>query len=203
MGEMSKQVLHVGCGHRQSGARLPPALSGPDWREVRLDIDPSAKPDLLGSMTAMPAVADASMDAVYSSHNIEHLHDHEVPLALAEFLRVLKPDGFAVITCPDLQTAAEWIAQDRLTDVAYQSPAGPITPLDILYGYRPFLKAGNPWMLHKTGFTLKTLVGTLRQHGFAAAAGKRRTAAFDLWVVASKTALDEAALRALALRVLP
>ena len=44
----------------------------------------------------------ASVDAVFSSHNIEHLYPHEVPLALKEFMRVLKPDGFVLMTCPDL-----------------------------------------------------------------------------------------------------
>ena len=37
------------------------------------------------------AVQDASVDAVFPSHNIEYLYSHEVPLALAEFIeRVLK-----------------------------------------------------------------------------------------------------------------
>jgi ubiquinone/menaquinone biosynthesis C-methylase UbiE len=56
-------------------------------------------------MTDMSAVADASVDAIFSSHNIEHLYPHEVPVALGEFLRVLKPDGFAIITWGTLQAA--------------------------------------------------------------------------------------------------
>ena len=77
-------------------------------------------------MTSMVAVADQSVDAVFSSHNIEHLYPHEIPLAVAEFLRVLKMDGFAVITCPDLQSVAVLVAQDKLTEPAYVSPAGPL-----------------------------------------------------------------------------
>ena len=83
------------------------------------------------------------MDAVWSSHNVEHLYPHEVPVALAEFRRVLKPEGFAIVTCPDLQAVAELVAQDKLTQPAYQSPSGPISPLDILYGHRPALALGN------------------------------------------------------------
>jgi len=45
-------------------------------------------------MLDMPAVADGSVDAIYSSHNIEHLYPDEIPVALKEFLRVLKPEGF-------------------------------------------------------------------------------------------------------------
>ena len=59
---------------------------------------------MVGSITQMDAVETASMDAIFSSHNLEHLHAHEVPVAMAEFIRVLKPKGYMVITCPDLQT---------------------------------------------------------------------------------------------------
>ena len=45
-------------------------------------------------MTDMPAVEDAYVDAVFSSHNIEHLYAHEVAEALSEFKRVLNEDGF-------------------------------------------------------------------------------------------------------------
>jgi len=44
------------------------------WKEIRLDIDPANAPDILGTMLDMPAVADGSVDAIYSSHNIEHLY---------------------------------------------------------------------------------------------------------------------------------
>ena len=37
-------------------------------------------------MMDMLAVADASVDAVFFSHNIEHLHPHEAPPELKEFL---------------------------------------------------------------------------------------------------------------------
>ena len=91
----------------------------------------------------MSAVDDEYCDAVFSSHNIEHLYPHDVPVALGEFLRILKPQGIAVITCPDLQSVCELVAQDKLTDTAYQSPAGPIAPIDILYGYRRSMAQGN------------------------------------------------------------
>ena len=72
----------------------------------------------------MSAIEDAFVDAVFSSHNIEHLFVHEIPAALAEFKRVLTPDGFVIITCPDLQEVAKLIAEDKLLEPAYTSPAG-------------------------------------------------------------------------------
>ena len=123
--------LHVGCGPKRKD-QTTRAFNSPDWNELRLDIDPSVQPDIIGTMTDMSALADASVDAIFSSHNIEHLYPHEVPLALAEFKRVLKADGFVVITCPDLQSVCALVAQDKLLEPAYTAPAGPIAPLDIL-----------------------------------------------------------------------
>ena len=192
-----KNLLHVGCGPQRID-RTTAGFRTPEWRETRLDIDESVQPDVTGTMTDMSAVATHSMDAIFSSHNIEHLYPHEVPVALAEFNRVLKSDGFAVITCPDLQSVCALVAQDRLTEPAYVSPAGPITPLDILYGHRPPMARGNLFMAHRCGFTRKVLEGTLRASGFASVVTLARPAAFDLWAVASKSVRSEAALRALA-----
>ncbi|NEX17192.1 MAG: SAM-dependent methyltransferase [Halochromatium sp.] len=192
------RVLHIGCGTKTK-QQTTAGFNRPDWEEIRLDIDPAVKPDIVGSMTDMQAVPAASMDALFSSHNIEHLYAHEVPIALAEFLRVLKADGFAVITCPDLQSVSALIAADKLTEPAYQSPAGPIMPLDILYGHRPQLAAGNLYMAHKCGFTERVLVATLQQAGFKTVASLGRgTPHFDLWALASKTERDEEAMRRLA-----
>jgi len=192
-----KTFLHVGCGINRKD-KTTASFGGPDWRELRLDIDPGVDPDIVGTMTNMNALADESVDAIFSSHNIEHLYPHEAPLALAEFLRVMKPEGFAVITCPDLQAVAALVADDKLTDIAYISPAGPIAPLDVLYGFRPQLAAGNLFMAHHCGFTEKVLNAALVGAGFKSVVSLRRTVAFDLWAIASKNALAQADLRVLA-----
>jgi ubiquinone/menaquinone biosynthesis C-methylase UbiE len=139
------------------------------------------------------------VDAIFSSHNIEHLYPHEVPVALAEFVRILKPDGFLVVTCPDLQSVCALVAEDKLIDPAYTAPAGPIAPLDILYGRRPSLARGNLFMAHRCGFTQKVLTGTLHAHGFAHAVSMKRGHPFyDLWALATKHPVDETTLRQLA-----
>ena len=129
----------------------------------------------------------------------KHTLPHEVPIALSEFLRVLKPDGFAVITCPDLQAVCALVAEDKLTEPAYTSPAGPIAPLDILYGHRPPLARGNLYMAHRSGFTEKVLSGTLQSSGFKRVASMKRGAPyFDLWALATKADLNEEELLQLA-----
>lgn len=195
--------LHVGCGGKRKD-RTTAGFNTPEWIERRLDIDAGVNPDIVGTMTDMSAVPDASVDAVYSSHNIEHLYSHEVPVALAEFKRVLKPDGFVVITCPDLQSVCALVAQDRLTEPAGTSSAGPIAPLDMLYGHRPALAQGNLYMAHRCGFTQKVLRGTLRAGGFAMVVSRRRAHPnYDLWALATVQPMAEAALRALALTHFP
>ena len=199
-----KILLKVGAGHPKSGARIPHAFQSSEWKEVRLDIDPANEPDVIGTMLDMSAVANESADALYSSHTIEHLYPNEIPQAMKEFLRVLKPQGYAVITCPDLQAAAEMIAQDKLMETAYTTGSGMVvTPFDIVYSHREYTGRDKPYMAHHCGFTLKVLNGTLRSNGFASVAGKRRARGLDLWVVATKQHMDEGALRELAEKVLP
>jgi predicted SAM-dependent methyltransferase len=191
--------LHVGCGPKRKN-QTTRGFNTPEWAEIRLDIDASVQPDVIGTIVDLSAVESDSVDAIYSSHNIEHLYPHEVPLALAEFLRVLKPDGFFVVTCPDLQSVCKLIAEDKLTDTAYTSPAGPIAPLDILYGHRPAMAKGNLYMAHRCGFTQKVLSGTLQSCGFKSVATMARGRApfFDLFALASKSERSEAELRLLA-----
>jgi SAM-dependent methyltransferase len=177
-------VLNVGCGS-PSRQRLHRHFHDPKWREIRLDLDPAVQPDIVCSITDMHPVASASVDAVWSSHNLEHVYRHEVPVALAEFLRVLKPRGLLLLTVPDLQQVAQLVATDCLEDQAYMSPAGPITPLDMIFGHTSSLARGYPFMAHKTGFTARSLHNLLVNAGFAEAT-VRPGDAFDLWAHAYK-----------------
>lgn len=177
-----KILLHIGCGSTPK-ARLPACFKAPAWHEVRLDIDAAVKPDITASLTDMSAVASASVDAVWSSHNLEHLEGFEVPTALAEIRRVLKPGGFALITLPDLQRVAQLIAEGRGDEVMYVSPAGPITPLDMLFGHQASLAGGNCYMGHRTGFTADRLGNALTRAGFDEVRVLKGNS-FDLWALA-------------------
>ena len=186
-----KSFLHVGCGQKRKN-QTTKGFNTDDWNEIRFDIDESNQPDLTGTMLDMQSVASESMDAIYSSHNIEHLYPHEVQIALKEFLRVLKPDGYAVITCPDIQSVCALVAEDKLTEPAYMSVSGAITPLDILYGHVASVARGNFYMAHKTGFTKKTLSVELQTAGFSLAGVMvRKESFFNLWAIASKKRISQ------------
>lgn len=163
------KVLHVGCG----GGEIDPWFKLNGWEEIRYDIDRSCKPDIVGSMLDMRQVQSQSMDAIYNSHSLEHLHAHEVPWALKEFKRVLKPSGFAVILVPDIQALGEKIGKGELEDTLYVSPAGPISVCDVLWGHRPSLATGNQFMAHKFGFTKDSLSKRLLEAGFSSVNTKR------------------------------
>lgn len=164
---------------------LPEIFKEPGWKELRLDINPAVQPDIVASITDMPKVATESVDGIWSSHNLEHLYPHEVQSALREFYRVLKSGGFALIAVPDIQSVAERVASDKLEEVLYVSPAGPISPIDILYGLRTALANGNLFMAHNTGFTATTLGNALMAAGFIKVSVKRDEH-YNLWATAEK-----------------
>jgi len=188
-----RRVLNVGSG--SSSARgLHPVFAQRAWKEIRVDIDPQSKPDIVASMTDMrPACASGSFDAVWASHTLEHLYAHEVPLALSEFRRVLKPDGFAFVTSPDLEAVAALIIEHGLDHVAYTSPAGPITPLDMVFGHSASIERGQHYMAHKTGFTVAALGQHLVDAGFPVAVVKRQ--GVDLWALGLMPKADQAAIQ--------
>ncbi|EHJ46016.1 Methyltransferase type 11 (plasmid) [Solidesulfovibrio carbinoliphilus subsp. oakridgensis] len=171
-------ALHIGTDP------LPKTLQTEDWKEV-----PAA------SLANLPALPDASLDAVHCAHQLQYLPPHEVPGMLAQIARVLRPQGFAVLTCPDLEAVAQAVVEGKLLTPVYNAAAGPITPLDLLYGYRPALAAGQAHLAHRCGFTLPVLTQILRQSGFATVGGLRRPAGLDLWVLASKATREEAPFR--------
>ena len=146
-----------------------------------MDIDPRNAPDYVASICDMSGVIeDGSFDAIWSSHCIEHLHDHEVLPALREFKRILQEDGFAIIAYPNMDAIAKLLDSEDIESVAYLSPAGPIRLLDMIFGHGPSIEAGRVHMAHKTGFTADQLGRIATRAGFAEARvleGEN----YDLW----------------------
>jgi len=157
-----KRLLHAGCGHCTN---RPPA-DFDTYKEVRLDCDPMVEPDIVASIVAMPQVADSTFDAVLCSHVLEHVFGHEVPMALREFLRVLKPGGKLWWNSPDLQAIGGKLALDQADHALYLSGMGPVAPLDMIYGHRASVARGDTFMQHKTGFTASIVKHLLVACGF-------------------------------------
>lgn len=164
------RVLHAGCG----------SVPLPDWLvagvETRLDLNPAHAPGIVGTITDLGEIGE--YDIVYCSHTLEHLYPHDVPRALAECHRVLAPGGALMVFVPDLEGV------EPTEDVLFESPAGPISGLDLIYGHRPSLGLGLH-MEHRTGFVQTTLRDALARAGFARVV-VNRLSSYNLMGVAVK-----------------
>lgn len=149
---LGKDVLHVGCG----GSPFPTWLVE-GANETRLDIDCIYSPDIIADMRDF--VTEQRFDAIYCSHALEHLYDHEVVPTLKNFLNHLKDGGFSIVVVPNLSgiTATD--------EVVYESPSGPVTGRDMIYGrLSPMEKM--PYMAHHTGFVEDTLKKKFEEAGY-------------------------------------
>lgn len=164
-----KTLLHVGCG-LQSKEVLPALDFENEWREVRVDIDPAVKPDVVDDIRTLSTIPDSSAHYLFSKHNLEHLEFHEVPVCLANFYRVLDDTGFAVIRTPDLDSICRAILKHGPEKTLYSTDTHDgmvdIMGLDMLFGASWAIEHGNSFMAHRTAFTTKTLTAKLEAAGF-------------------------------------
>ena len=161
-----KKVLNVGGNSRSIG--IPEFYKG--WQCDLLDIDPRAEPDICCDARDLVTHEADIYESVYCSHNLEHYYRHEAKRVLAGFTKVLKSDGFTFIRVPDIMAVIkEMLAKNvDMEETLYQSAVGPITPLDIIYGYqKEIIESGNDYFAHKNGFTNKSLEKLLKESGFA------------------------------------
>lgn len=163
--QASFRVLNVGGGDKK--IPIPPHYAG--WEHLLLDVDPRGNPDIVCDARQLDTLAASQFDAVYCSHNLEHYYRHDGATVLRGFLHVLKPDGFAEIKVPDLQSVMRRCVANNMDigDVLYQSDLGPITVRDVIYGLGSEIEqSGRDFFAHKTGFTPKSLARTLAEAGF-------------------------------------
>jgi predicted SAM-dependent methyltransferase len=163
-------------------------------KEVRFDIDPAVQPDVIGSILELEkSFGPGSFDVIWSSHVLEHLYAHDVFPALRQFRQLLKRDGFALIMTPDLEAVAHFIVEQGIAAVAYQSPSGPIRPLDMLYGHSRAIEEGHAHMAHHTGFTAERLGNLLLMAGFSTVSVA--TENFEVCALALMAEADDTAIK--------
>jgi SAM-dependent methyltransferase len=179
--EQERLLVNLGSGPLEA-ISLPAYFN--DWKQLRVDVDPSVEPDIVADLTDLSSIPDKHADAVWASHCIEHLYEHQVMTALNEFRRVVRDDGFVCVIVPDLQAVANYIAADRLSEPIYDSPAGPITPHDIFFGYGAAIADGRTSMAHRCGFTPGVLQKCFEQLTFGEVVLRRRDESLELVALA-------------------
>jgi SAM-dependent methyltransferase len=194
---MPAKFLHAASGNSDK-SRTTREFSADAWEEIRMDDNAEVHPDIQADMLHMDSVASGSFDAAFTAYSLERMYPHEVLPALRNLHRVLTEDGYLVVHCADLRSACALIAGDKLLEPAYESPAGPVAPLDILYGFRPALAAGYTRHANKCGFTARALTGTLAQAGFGSVWMTVYASSYTITAIASKKERTEVEMRELA-----
>lgn len=130
--------LHLGCaGQHEPGF-------------INIDMTRSTATDYVTDISRLPC-PDGSAERIETCHVVQHIPHPNMPAVLAEWWRVLAPDGVLVIECADFDEAAR------------QYLAGDDTMLGSIYG-----RQRNPGDTHYYGFNVPRLRRLLRDAGFGA-----------------------------------
>lgn len=186
-----KKVLNVGGNSKE--IPLPPEYAR--FEHLLLDIDPRGLPDIVCDARELITLKAAQFEAVYCSHNLEHYYRHDVNKVLTGFLHVLKEGGFVHLRVPDMEEVMRMSIEQKLDidDTLYQSAAGPIMVLDVIYGYGTEIEqSGQDFYAHKTGFTKKSLEAALLKAGFSTIYSG--TENIEVFAIAFKGVPDETSL---------
>ncbi len=93
--------LHVGGTTAKAGWKI-------------FNVQPGPGVDYVGSCTELGQFADGAVHEIYASHVLEHLgYRSELPRALAEFHRVLRGGGRAMISVPDFEVLCRQFVDPR------------------------------------------------------------------------------------------
>lgn len=165
-----KIVLNLGAG--QSDLLSTPCTDDlADYNEVRVDLSDKYSPDLLCDIQNLEQIPNDSVDLVYSCHSLEHIYFHKIPSTLAEWFRVIKPQGEVRIVVPNIKKPAQYILEGKPLDTIYDSSGGEVCAIDMLYGHRHHIPH-NEFMSHKTGFSKESaerILSSLHYEKFAVA----------------------------------
>lgn len=145
--------LNIGCGKQTwdgffcvDAVRHPKATRAPDLLHAFVfDVDALTNP--------LP-LADGCADELHAYHFVEHVTAYEAPALLGEFLRLVKPGGLLVLELPNIEAAARNLLAGMNDQMAMWPLYGDATHRD-------------PYMLHRYGYTPKTIKALLVESGFS------------------------------------
>lgn len=138
----------------------------PGWKILNVQAGPHV--DFIGECSDLSQFEDESVDEAYASHVYEHLgYQQELPRALAEIYRILKPGGILRIAVPDLDVLCQLFVHP---DLALQDR---FHVMRMIFGGQI-----DPFDFHKVGLNWQILCDFLGRARFGSA---RRVESFGLF----------------------
>lgn len=142
----------------KEGLKLNIAAGGkryPGW--VGVDAVPRSGADIIGTMDKVP-LPDSCANEIMVIHGVEHIYSWQVPEALAEWHRLLRPGGKLVLEMPDMLKACKNIAEDFKGD-KHPDQQG----MWAIWGDD---RLKDPLMMHKAGWWFGRLKPVVEEAGF-------------------------------------
>lgn len=146
-GNENMMRLYLGCGNKKRKG----------W--VNIDVDDKVKPDIVADAKDLNMFEDDAVDEIECCHLFEHFTYLDAVDALKEWHRVLRIGGKLSLELPNL---------DRCVEILYKKEEQEAQRLAMvgLYGFNPDIEKQGIPMVHKYGWTPKTLGDELIKLGF-------------------------------------
>ncbi|MCH2038086.1 MAG: hypothetical protein MK137_05800, partial [Rickettsiales bacterium] len=100
--------------------------------------------------------------------------------------RILKPQGTITVSVPNLATVSDIIAGGKLEGELYKVQDNSITPIDLVFGNRKFIAAGNKQLASHTGYSPTTLGNKFVAAGFGRISIDALVMPHVIWLTANK-----------------
>jgi predicted SAM-dependent methyltransferase len=132
-------LIHLGCGN----------VNSPEF--INVDALPLPHVHYVLNVAKLSVFKDSYADLLYASHVLEHIPVNQVETVLAEWKRVIRPDGVLRLSVPDF---------DKLIDM-YHEVGNKIFPIQC-----PLVGAGTKYTSHYSIFNETYLNELLSKVGF-------------------------------------
>jgi predicted SAM-dependent methyltransferase len=142
----------------KEGLKLNIAAGGkryPGW--IGVDAVSRSGADIIGTMDKVP-LPDSCANEIMVIHGVEHIFSWEVPAALAEWFRLMRPGAKLILEMPDMLKACKNIAEGIKGD-KHPDQQG----MWAIWGDD---RQKDPLMMHKAGWWFKRLKPVVESAGF-------------------------------------
>ena len=184
--DMTPRVVNLGAGGEY------------DAKELQVDLSDDPHIDLRCDIRKLPLEWEDQFDKAKAHHVLEHFDFEEVPVALAEWLRILKPGGRVEISVPDLQTYATRLVEGDIDVVMqggiYGDQGHPFWRQKPYGGFDEnkvrWLKHSTQINHHNSGYTADYLLNLMKDVGYVDVKAERHLEYAEIRAIGYKPTLE-------------